>query len=242
MKRMHKSVGKKVTKRGGKRTTPIWKNLAIELILVVIGLSVIVYGFTYRVPDAIPKPVGETLNVNYQVRSVTVADSSGQNHTILTPPVTLDLETIFKAQGTYGADNPITISAKITKANITVTDYYCCLLFVNALPVDYPFAKLFDWLPLMNQGDGTYTAEGVLVWPDGGPTYTWLLPNFPPHTKATYNIPLEMITSGGRPPTLTIGPISETLTWQNDQRNTQLELITLGVIIIGPYEVAKRLL
>jgi hypothetical protein len=185
--------------------------------------------------------VSERLNVNYQSPSITVTDSSGRNHTILTPPISLDLETTFKAQGSFGASNPITISAVITEANITVTDYYCCLLFSNAVPADNPTDRLHDWLPLVNWGDGTCTACGVLEWPDGGPTYTWLLPKFPEHVRTKYNIPLEMITSGGRPPTLTIDPMSDTLAWRDSQQNTQFTLIGLGILIIGPYEVLKRL-
>jgi hypothetical protein len=185
--------------------------------------------------------VRETLIVNYQTPSWTATDSSGQNHTILTPPVSLSLVTTFKAQGGFGADNPITISAVITDANVTVTEYYCCLGFYNAVLANNPQDSQHAWLALVNQGNGIYTAGGVLEWPDGGPTYSWLLPNFPPHIKTTYNIALLVIASGGRPPTLTIDPISDTLAWQDAQRNTRLSYVTAGLLIIGPYEVVKRL-
>lgn len=233
---------KKAVKRSGKRSTSIWKSLTV--ILILLGVGVIGYGLTYRVPDTLPKKVSETLYVSYQSPSITVTDSNGNNVTILTPPVTLDLDTTFEAQGSFGARNPITISAVITEANTTVTKYYCCLLFTGAVPPNIPWAAEFDWLTLTNRGDGTYTAGGVLEWPDGGPTYTWLMPNFPePLTQ--YRIPLEMITSGGRLPTLTIEPMSATLAWQNAQQETQLGYAELGIAIIGLVslaEVVRRLI
>jgi hypothetical protein len=235
-------VGKKAVRNGSsKRTTPLWKNLAVETILVIVGFSVIVYGLAiYRVPDAIPKTVRETLTVNYHSPSKTVTSALGHNYTILTPPINFYIVTTFKAQGGFGADNPITISALITEANNTVTDYYCCLSFWNAVPANDTTNAQHDWLPLKNWGNGTYTADGVLEWPDGGPTYTWLWPNHPANVTATYRVGLDIITYGGRTPTLTISPISDTLAWQDAQRNTRLELIGLGIVIIGPYEAAKR--
>jgi hypothetical protein len=235
---------KKTPKHASKKkpTFPFWKNLVLELILIGAGVCVIAYGLTYRVPNAIPVTYRETLTVDYQNSSEIAKNPLGQSYTFLTPPISLLVETTFNAQGTFGADNPITIHAVIHNANNTVTNYYCCLDFLNAVPVNNPSDSEHSWLPLKNWQNGTYTADGVLEWPNGGPTYTWLLPNPPPNGCANYRVPNDMITSGGRrSPTLTIGPISDTLTWQNDQRNTQLVIYTLGVIIFGPYEVVKRL-
>ena len=233
---------KSVGKGSGKRAPPIWRRFRVELILVIVGLSVIGYGLTiYRVPDAIPKTVREMLTVNYHTTSTTITSAFGHNYTILTPPIRFYLVTTFRAQGGFGADNPITINAMITEANNTVTDYYCCLSFWNALPANDTTNTRHDWLPLKNWGNGTYTADGVLEWADGGPTYTWLWPNHPANVTTTiYRVELDIITYGGRSPTLIIDPISDTLAWQDAQRNTRLELISMGIAIIGLYEFVKR--
>jgi hypothetical protein len=235
-------VGKKAAgKRDGKRATPVWKNLAVEVILVIVGVSVIAYGFTYRVPDAIPQTVREMLTINYHRSSIWAISKLGHNYTILTPPINMYVVTTFNAQGSFGADNPIAINVVISDANNTVTDYYCCILFWNAVRANETANPLHDYLYLKNWGNGTYTARGVMEWPNEGPTYTWLWPNYPANVTADYRIPLDMITFGGRQPTLTIGPISDTLAWQDAQRNTRFSYVTAGLLIIGPYEVVKRL-
>lgn len=198
-------------------------------------------GLIYRVTDAIPQTVRETLTVNYHSPYTIVTSKLGHKYTILTPPLTFFIATTFKAQGGFGADNPIAVSSVIYEANNTVTDYYCCVLYWNAVPANDTTNSLLDYLPLKNWGNGTYTAAGVLEWPDGGPTYTWLWPNHPANVTADYRVTLDIITYGGRNPTLIIGPISDTLAWQDAQQNTRLELIGLGIAIIGPYEVVKRL-
>lgn len=217
------------------------KSLALELILILAGSCVIVYGFVYQTPDTIPQTVREMLTVNFHSSSKTVTSSLGHNYTFVTPSIRLVIATTFKAKGGFGADNPITIHAVISDANNTVTDYYCCILFWNSVPANDTTNSEHDWLPLKNRCDGTYTADGVLVWPVGGPTYTWLYPNPPANFKTIFRVGLDIITYGGRQPTLVIDPVSDTLAWQDSERSTRLELIGLGILIIGPYEVAKRL-
>jgi hypothetical protein len=235
-------MGKLVGKGSGKNASPTWKNLRVEMILVIVGVSIIVYGgLFYRVPDAIPQTVREMLTVNYHSPYKIVTSKFGHNYTILTPPIRFFIATTFRAQGGFGADNPITVHSVIYEANNTITDYYCCVLYWNAVPANDTTDSLHDYLPLKNWGNGTYTADGILVWPDGGPTYTWLWPNHPANVTADYRITLDIITYGGRNPTLIIGPFSDTLAWQDAQRNTRLELIGLGIVIIGPYEAVKRL-
>lgn len=80
-------MGKPAGKERGKRTTAIWKNRGVELILVIVGFSIMAYGgLIYRVTDAIPQTVRETLTVNYHSPYTIVTSKLGHKYTILTPP------------------------------------------------------------------------------------------------------------------------------------------------------------
>jgi hypothetical protein len=206
----------------------------------MLGCSAIGYGYTYQTPNAIPKTVPEILTVIYPVTSLTVTSALGNNYTFLTPRIKFTITTTFDARGSFGANNPISVHVVISGANNTVTNYYCCVLFWNAVPASNPSDSEDNWIPLMNQGNGNYTADGILEWPDGGPTYTWLLPLQAPVPTTTI-VPLTIITlNGTRPPTLTIGPTSDTLAWQDAERTYRIEVVGVGILIIGPYEVVKR--
>lgn len=79
-------MGKPAGKERGKRTTAIWKNRGVELILVIVGFSIMAYGgLIYRVTDAIPQTVRETLTVNYHSPYTIVTSKLGHKYTILTP-------------------------------------------------------------------------------------------------------------------------------------------------------------
>jgi hypothetical protein len=222
---------------------PLWRQSKVELILVVLGVAAIGYGLIYQTPNAIPDTVSERLTTNFPSDNITVTGSNGQNYTFLTPHISYLVEITFNAQGSFSADNPITIHVVIYNANNSVTEYYCCIAFWGAVPASNPSDFADNWFYLNDMGNGNYTADGVLEWPQGGATYDWLWPNMPQGvTSAAYHLDFSFITfNNQRSPTLTIGPSSDTLAWQSAQQNIKNGWITLGVLVIGPYEVVKRL-
>ena len=226
----------------------MWTSLYVEIILLIIGFGLIGYAWiVYRTPNVFPAATNdEFLTVKYPNDSSLVQASNGVEYTILTPTVHFDIETTFQAQGGYGADNPITIYSVITNANATLTNYYCCLMFTNSYSPN-PAITEDDWLNLTNNGDGTYSADGVLEWATGGPTYTWLLPQPPvlpagQNLRTVWGVGMDVITLQGTrtTPTLTIDSIGATQSWQSAQLSTRISITELGVMIIGPYEVVKR--
>ena len=227
---------------------PRWKSLLVEVVILIVGFSFIGYAWLfYTTPNVFPPAThDELLTVRYPNDSTIVQSSNGVKYTVLTPTVHFEIQTTFEAKGGYGAGNPITIHALITHANATLTDFYCCLFFTGA---SSPNPSLYEagWLNLTKIDSQTYTADGVLEWATGGPTYTWLYPNAPIPSPGTslqtyWGVGMDVITLKGirTDPTLTIDPLADTQAWQNAQLSTQISITGIGIAIIGPYEFLKR--
>jgi len=89
-------------------------------------------------------------------------------------------------------------------------------------------------LPLHDIGDGRYEAIGQLTWLKGGDTWLTLVPRI---NEFTMN---DKDFSGD--PTMDIGPISDTLSWQNNELTQKLTwvLIAFSIIAFAPLVESLR--
>lgn len=144
------------------------------------------------------------------------------------------------AKGVISANNPAHLH--VTLSNITGTksllDDYCCIAFTGAHGIrdsDGAVTANLGRLLLKAHGDGTYVADGDLVWLAGGDTWLIVLPN-------------EVLTGGIEVPTTSfktgdsvfaVGTVSDTLSWQNNELMQKLTWVLIGFSIIASYPLSE---
>ncbi len=186
----------------------------------------------YRYPDADPIVSPEVRTVNYF--------NSHYGFPADLPNVTFSIVSTFRAQGTFGADNPIKIHAVINGVRMqagfnssTLLAYYYAVVYTDGYPPkpnDSASVSL-GRLPLDDLRNGTFVADGTLEWHEGGGTWVSLLPSI----SLIRNIGADRALMAQGPPTTTIGPVKETRDWQSDELHTRIEIMSLFFIPLLAY-------
>lgn len=143
------------------------------------------------------------------------------------------------AKGVVSANNPVTLSVVLSNLNATksLLDDYCCIGFTGAHGIresDGAVTSNLGRLPIKAQGDGTYVAEGDLVWLASGDTWLVVLPN--DVLTNDLSVPTSSLKVGD--PAFTVGTVSDTLSWQNNELMQKLTWVLIGFSIIACYPLS----
>ncbi len=138
------------------------------------------------------------------------------------------------ATGSFSVNNPVTITFEITYVNITnFLTYYNGVTFNGAYP--YPLnstnGEYTATLRFKDTGNGTYTAEGKVVWLIEGPTAPIILPN----TNAQISV-MSSQQPTSTTAMLTISSVSDTLAFKSSEYSVKLTWLigSFSILLLEP--------
>lgn len=190
----------------------------IALILIVSATVVNLYGWqTSKAPS---------------IRILRIESTAFEYwHLMGLPSANVTLSVVYSADGALSVNNPIHVRAVILDSNLTVAgfvQYYPYLGYTDAFNARTPpdksdipsFSKL-TWEP---NASGTYIGEGDLIWLYEGPSWSY----FMPHGNVGVRYP--DVEKGM--PSLTISPLADTFSVQNNEISQRLTWIAAGFSIL----------
>lgn len=141
----------------------------------------------------------------------------------------------FSTVGSFSVENPVHVRVSVVDCNVTnFTNYIGVVGFTGALayPIqtNYQGAPISALLPLKQVSDRELSAEGNMIWYQSVSTYdVWL----PPLTTS-FN---QDYWQGWGDSILTISPISDKLTIDNNQTLEQLTYVLVGFSVLMTYPI-----
>lgn len=178
----------------------------------------------------------ESLFVNVPQLRLTRAGKVYSSHIYPnTPPISYRFELTFTATGTFSVNNPVHVKVILKNMNISnFLDYFCGVTFTNAYtyPIEYheDFPMNSVIIYLKNNGDGTYSGQGDVVWLVEGSTYISEVINNP----LGHTVPISMYENASS--VLTISSVSDTLTLHFTASTARLawQIGSFSIIVLQP--------
>ena len=152
-----------------------------------------------------------------------------------TPAIQYRFELTFSTIGAFSVNNPVHVKVVLKDLNITnFSDYFCGVSFTDAYssPIEYyedsPMNSVIIYIE--NNGDGTYSGEGGVIWLLEGPTYMAEVINDP----VGHVIPRDTFIDTNS--VLIISSVSDTLAIQFTQSTARLswQIGSFGILVLQP--------
>jgi hypothetical protein len=206
------------------REVNITREQASSLMLVIVALPIFIYAFR-----GVQTPV-TYLPVNLERDNLVCNDGTIVNFTI---------SLTFSTSGSFSAENPIHVHAVIYDANVSdLTNHIGAITFTGAANVSgtpiYNETALFGYLVLSQGSDGTYVADGDLIWHQSITCYLIPLPPFQGVIR------YQNLPTGD--PVLDISSVSDTLSVRSNHTMEQLTYVIVGFSVLTLQPVIGEIL
>ena len=144
----------------------------------------------------------------------------------IAPPVSVEVQIWLTASGALSVNNPVTVRAIVTDANVTdLLRYYNAISFTDAYQTD---GSQNAKIPLKANPSttGEYDADGTIIWLIEGPTWVIFLPN----TEKNIVANRADVTKGDA--VAQIASIGDTLSIQNSVTEQRLTWVLVGFSVL----------
>jgi hypothetical protein len=148
-------------------------------------------------------------------------------------PVLFSMYFNFSAVGSFSAENPVHVNVFINNVNISdLTTHLGAISLTNAYNLQESHivgaTPAYGYVTLYPSENGTYVANGNLIWHQSETCYVIPLP---PFTGTIISLNLAKLQLGGNP-VLYVSPVSDTLSFRSNYTLEQLTYAAVGFSVI----------